>query len=79
MPALVFFAPHGGRTRRLCGPDLHGCAVSLQNRTHRHNAPHAAEQTAAPMCVSDLCHSSTVSPPPAGGILGAGFSLQVPF
>ena len=51
MPALVFFAPHGGRTRRLCGPDLHGCAVSLQNRTHRHNAPHAAEQTAAPMCV----------------------------
>ena len=40
----------------------------MQNRTHRHNAPHAAEQTAAPMCVSDLCHSSTVSPPPAGGI-----------
>ena len=35
---------------------------------HRHNAPHAAEQTAAPMCVSDLCHSSTVSPPPTGGI-----------
>ena len=60
--------PHGGRTRRLCGADLHGCAVSLQNRTRRHNAPHAAEQTAAPMCVSDLCHSSTVSPPPAGGI-----------
>ena len=22
-----FFAPHGGRTRRLCGTDLHGCAV----------------------------------------------------
>ena len=22
-----FFAPHGGRTRRLCGADLHGCAV----------------------------------------------------
>ena len=59
---------HGGRTRRLCSADLHGCAVGLQNRTHRHNAPHAAEQTAAPMCVSDLCHSSTVSPPPAGGI-----------
>ena len=40
---------HGGRTRRLCGADLHGCATGLQNRTHRHNAPHAAEQTAAPM------------------------------
>ena len=22
-----FFAPHGGRTRRLCSADLHGCAV----------------------------------------------------
>ena len=67
---IVLFSSrrHGGRTRRLCGADLHGCAVGLQNRTHRHNAPHAAEQTAAPMCVSDLCHSSTVSPPPAGGI-----------
>ena len=52
----------------MCATNLHGCAVCLQNRTRRHNAPHAAEQTAAPMCVSDLCHSSTVSPPPAGGI-----------
>ena len=59
---------HGGWTRRLRNVDLHGCAVSLQNRTYRHDASHAAEQTAAPMCVSDLCHSSTVSPPPAGGI-----------
>ena len=67
---IVLFSSrrHGGRTWRLCGPDLHGCAVGSQNRTRRHNAPHAAEQTAAPMCVSDLCHSSTVSPPPAGGI-----------
>ena len=52
----------------MCGPDLHGCAVCLQNRTRRHDAPHAAEQTAAPMCVSDLCHSSTVNLPPGGGI-----------
>ena len=52
----------------MCGTDLHGCAGNLQNRTRRHDAPHAAEQTAAPMCISDLCHSSTVSPPPAGGI-----------
>ena len=64
----IFFTPHGGRTRRLCGIDLHGCAVSLQNRTRRHNASHAAEQTAAPMCISDLCRSSAVSPPPTGGI-----------
>ena len=40
---------HGGRTRRLCSANLHGCAVSLQNRTRRHNAPHAAEQAAALM------------------------------
>ena len=53
---------------RLRGTDLCGCAVSLQNRTRRHDAPHAAERIAAPMCVSDLCHSSTVSPPPVGGI-----------
>ena len=59
---------HGGRTRRLCSADLHGYAVSLQNRTHRHNAPHAAEQTAAPMCISDLCRSSTVNLPSGGGI-----------
>ena len=59
---------HGGRTRRLCGADLHGCATGLQNRTHRHNAPHAAEQTAAPTCVSGLCRSSPVNSPPAGGI-----------
>ena len=45
----IFFTPHGGRTWRLCGADLHGCAVSLQNRTRRHDVPHAAEQTAAPM------------------------------
>ena len=70
---------HDGRTRRLCGADLHGCAVGLQNRTHRHNAPHAAEQTAAPMCVSDLCHSSTVSPPPAGGIGGQGSPCKLRF
>ena len=50
------------------GADLHGCAVSLQNRTRRHNAPHAAEQTAAPTCVSGLCRSSPVNSPPAGGI-----------
>ena len=59
---------HGGRTRRLCGADLHGCATGLQNRTPRHDAPHTAEQTAAPTCVSGLCRSSAVSPPPAGGI-----------
>ena len=59
---------HGGRTRRLCGADLHGCAVGLQNRTRRHDAPHAAEQTAAPMCISDLCRSSTINSPPTGGI-----------
>ena len=59
---------HGGRTRRLCGADLHGCAVGLQNRTRRHDAPHAAEQTAAPTCVSGLCRSSPVNSPPAGGI-----------
>ena len=59
---------HGGRTRRLCGTDLHGCAVSLQNRTRRHNAPHAAEQMAAPMCISDLCRSSTINSLPGGDI-----------
>ena len=59
---------HGGWTRHLRNVDLRGCAVSLQNRTRRHDASHAAEQTAAPMCISDLCHSSTVSPPPTGGI-----------
>ena len=42
--------------------------VCLQNRTRRHNAPHAAEQTAAPTCVSGLCRSSPVNSPPAGGI-----------
>ena len=52
----------------MCSADLHGCAVGLQNRTHRHNAPHAAEQTAAPTCVSGLCRSSPVNSPPAGGI-----------
>ena len=31
------------------------------------------------MCVSDLCHSSTVNFPPAGGILGSGFALQAAF
>ena len=46
MPALVFFAPHGGRTWRLCGADLHGCAVSLQNRTRRHNVPYRWRVTA---------------------------------
>ena len=59
---------HGGRTRRLCGIDLHGCAVSLQNRTRRHDAPHAAERIAAPMCISDLCRSSTINSPHTGGI-----------
>ena len=52
----------------MCGADLRGCAVSLQNRTRRHNAPYAAEQTAAPMCISDLCRSSTINSPPTGGI-----------
>ena len=52
----------------MCGADLHGCAVSLQSRTRRHDAPHAAEQTAAPMCISDLCRSSTINSPPTGGI-----------
>ena len=52
----------------MCSADLRGCAVSLQNRTRRHNAPHAAEQTAAPTCVSGLCRSSPVNSPPAGGI-----------
>ena len=67
---IVLFSSrrHGGRTRRLCGADLHGCAVGLQNRTRRHDAPHAAEQTAAPMCISDLCRSSTINSPPTGGI-----------
>ena len=52
----------------MCSANLHGCAAGLQNRTHRHNAPHAAEQTAAPTCVSGLCRSSPVNSPPAGGI-----------
>ena len=43
-------------------------AVSLQNHTRRHDTPHAAEQTAAPTCVSGLCRSSPVNSPPAGGI-----------
>ena len=64
----IFFTPHGGRTRHLRGANLHGCAVGLQNRTRWHDAPHAAEQIAAPMCISDLCRSSAVSPPPTGGI-----------
>ena len=59
---------HGGWTRRLCSADLRGCAVSLQNRTRRHNAPHAAEQTAAPMFGFQLSFSLTVNAPPAGGI-----------
>ena len=59
---------HGGWTRRLRNVDLRGCAVSLQNRTRRHDAPYAAERMAAPMCISDLCRSSAVSPPPTGGI-----------
>ena len=59
---------HGGRTRRLLCANLHGCAGGMQNRTRRHNAPHAAEQIATPMCISDLCRSSAVSPPPTGGI-----------
>ena len=59
---------HGGRTWRLCGADLHGCATGLQNRTRRHNAPHAAEQTAAPMFGFQLSFSLTVNAPPAGGI-----------
>ena len=59
---------HGGRTRRLCSADLHGCAVGPQNRTRRHNVPHAAERIAAPMCISDLCRSSTIHSPPTGGI-----------
>ena len=50
------------------GANLHGCAGGMQNRTRRHNAPHAAEQIATPMCISDLCRSSAVSPPPTGGI-----------
>ena len=31
------------------------------------------------MCVSDLCHSSTVSPPPAGGIGGQGSPCKLRF
>ena len=50
------------------GANLHGCAAGLQNRTRRRDVPHAAEQTAAPMCISDLCRSSTVNSPLAGGI-----------
>jgi len=67
---IVLFSSrrHGGRTWRLRGTDLHGCAGSLQNRTRRHDAPHAAEQAAAPTCVSGLCRSSPVNSPPAGGI-----------
>ena len=52
----------------MCSADLRGCAVSLQNRTRRHNAPHAAEQTAAPMVGFQLSFSLTVNAPPAGGI-----------
>ena len=36
-------------------------ARSACKTAHRHNAPHAAEQMAAPMCISDLCRSSTVN------------------
>ena len=59
---------HGGRTRRLCSANLHGCAVIPHNRTYRRDAPHAAEQMAAPIFVSDLCRSSAVNSPLAGGI-----------
>ena len=64
----IFFTPPRRADVRLRGTDLCGCAVSLQNRTRRHDAPYAAEQTAAPTCVSGLCRSSPVNSPPAGGI-----------
>ena len=52
----------------MCSANLHGCAVIPHNRTYRRDAPHAAEQMAAPIFVSDLCRSSAVSPPSTDGI-----------
>ena len=52
----------------MCSANLHGCAVIPHNRTYRRDAPHAAEQMAAPIFVSDLCRSSAVNSPLAGGI-----------
>ena len=65
-PSFLHAATVGGRG--VCVLQTCTGAVSLQNRTRRHNAPHATKQMAAPMCISDLCRSSAVSPPPAGGI-----------
>ena len=65
-PSFLHAATVGGRG--VCVLQTCTGAVSLQNRTRRHDAPYAAERMAAPMCISDLCRSSAVSPPPAGGI-----------
>ena len=70
---------HGGRTRRLCGADLHGCAVSLQNRTWRHDVPHAAEQTAALICRSSVGGKFDRYLLRSQAALGSGFSLQAAF
>ena len=49
MPALVFLRRTEGGRGVCVAQTCTGCAVGLQNRTRRHNAPHAAEQIAAPM------------------------------
>ena len=50
MPALFFCAARWADAAFAWRRPARG-AVGLQNRTRRHDAPHAAEQTAAPMCV----------------------------
>jgi len=70
---------HGGRTWCLRGTDLRGCAVSLQNRTRRHNAPHAAEQTAALICRSSVGGKFDRYLLRPQAALGSGFSLQAAF
>ena len=78
---IVLFSSrrHGGRTRRLCATNLHGCAVCLQNRTRRHDAPHAAEQTAALICRSSVGGKFDRYLLRPQAALGSGFSLQAAF
>ena len=67
---FLFYFLHAATAggRGVCVAQTCTGAVGLQNRTRRHDAPHAAEQTAAPMCISDLCRSSTINSPHTGGI-----------
>ena len=68
MPALVFLRRTVGG-RGVCVAQTCTDAQSAHKAAHVGTTrPHAAEQTAAPMCISDLCRSSTVNSPLAGGI-----------